>query len=118
MIICGPREFVNQAKFNLLLGEIIQKKYGGKVWIVHGDALGTDTMADNYAKAKKLRRTAIPIANEDWDKFGKSAGYYRNAEMSEIGDECIAFWDGVSKGTKLMIDIAKKKNMPLEIISI
>ena len=44
-----------------------------------------------------------------WNVYGKSAGYRRNVEMGLYGDALIAFWDGFSKGTRLMIDIAKEK---------
>ena len=52
----------------------------------------------------------------DWDKHGKSAGYKRNLEMAENADALIAFWDGESRGTKHMIDIAKEKNLLTRII--
>jgi hypothetical protein len=51
-----------------------------------------------------------------WDIFGKSAGYKRNEEMAKVADACVIFWDGKSKGTKHMIDIAKKYKLKLRII--
>lgn len=36
--------------------------------------------------------------------------------MAEIADALIAFWDGSSKGTKHMIDIAKNKNLLVRVI--
>lgn len=52
----------------------------------------------------------------DWDTFGKGAGYIRNKEMAGYADTCVCFWDGKSKGTKHMIDLAKKNGLPLRII--
>jgi hypothetical protein len=44
----------------------------------------------------------------DWDTYGKSAGYRRNADMAKYSDAVVCFWDGVSKGTKHMIDLARQ----------
>ena len=52
----------------------------------------------------------------DWDKYGKSAGYKRNQEMAEVADAVICFWDGNSKGTKHMVDIAKEKKLMCKVI--
>jgi len=59
-----------------------------------------------------------PVAKfpADWNKFKKSAGYKRNVEMAENADALIAFYDGKSKGTGHMIDIAKEKNLLIRII--
>ena len=41
----------------------------------------------------------------------------RNKEMAENAEALIAFWDGESKGTKAMIEIAKNKNLKVRIIN-
>ncbi|MBR6510506.1 MAG: hypothetical protein IKT38_07870, partial [Clostridia bacterium] len=51
----------------------------------------------------------------DWEKYGKSAGPIRNKQMAEVSDYVICFWDEKSKGTKSMIDYAKKLNKPIKI---
>lgn len=52
----------------------------------------------------------------DWQKNGKSAGYKRNEEMAQNSDALIAFWDGESKGTKHMIDTAKRYRLSTRIV--
>ena len=52
----------------------------------------------------------------DWDKYGKAAGYKRNEEMARNADALIAFWDGKSRGTKHMIDLAKKYDLQARIV--
>ena len=50
----------------------------------------------------------------NWDKYGKSAGYKRNAEMVnqlDKNDIAFIFWDGKSKGTKHTIDLCNKNNI-------
>jgi hypothetical protein len=38
--------------------------------------------------------------------------------MADYASHLISFWDGQSKGTKSMINLAKKKGLQVEIISI
>ena len=52
----------------------------------------------------------------DWNKYGKSAGYKRNEEMAKYADALIAFWDGKSKGTKHMIDLAKRYGLKVKVV--
>jgi len=43
-------------------------------------------------------------------------GYVRNTQMAKYADACVVFWDGESRGTKHMIDLAKKHKLQLRII--
>lgn len=51
-----------------------------------------------------------------WKEYGKAAGFVRNSEMADYSDMLIAFWDGKSKGTKNMIDNAKKKKVKVKVV--
>jgi hypothetical protein len=57
----------------------------------------------------------------DWEKYGKRAGYIRNEEMAKYAKQdeigiAICVWDGESKGTKHMIDLAKKYDLQVFIV--
>ena len=54
----------------------------------------------------------------EWQKYGRRAGPMRNEKMAKICDCVICFWDEESKGTKSMIDQAKKygKQVKIKII--
>jgi len=52
----------------------------------------------------------------NWDLYGKKAGYIRNREMRDYVDVCVVFWDGESKGSKHMINLAKEDNMPIRVV--
>lgn len=52
------------------------------------------------------------IVKAEWDKYGKAAGPIRNVEMMGYADFFIAVWDGVSRGTKNAIQLARKQNIP------
>lgn len=80
--------------------------------IISGGARGIDQLGVEYAKTMKL---PFVFYMADWDKLGKSAGYIRNKSMADNADALIAVWDGESKGTKHMIDIATKKGLKVYI---
>jgi len=81
--------------------------------IVSGMAKGADLLGEKYATENNYPITKFPA---DWDKYGKSAGYKRNSQMADYADGLIAFWDGKSKGTKSMIDLAKNKGIEIRIV--
>ena len=68
---------------------------------------GADGLGERYAKENNLEVAPFPA---DWSK-GKSAGYTRNKQMAYYAGYCFCFWDEKSKGTKLMIDLAKQNNL-------
>ena len=84
------------------------------VVIISGGARGADTLAKDYAED---RNYALVVMEADWETHGKSAGYKRNQEMANNATHLIAFWDGQSRGTKHMIDIAKKADLPTYVVN-
>jgi hypothetical protein len=73
----------------------IHKKYN-IIEIVSGGARGTDTFAERWAKENNI---LIKIFKANWDMYGKSAGYIRNADMHNYLSQfknrmCLCFWDG------------------------
>jgi hypothetical protein len=110
VIIAGGRDFNNYDFLCEMCNNIFQKE---GYEIVSGNAKGADKLGEKYAKEKNIKLTLFPA---DWNKNGKAAGFIRNKEMAEYGDILIAFWDGKSKGTKHMIDLANNKNLSVNII--
>lgn len=114
VIIAGSRDVDEAAAYfaiGVCIGRLAKKGVHVKE-IVSGGARGVDTYAIAIAKQYNYGLKVFPA---DWDKHGKRAGYLRNVEMAEYADALIAIWDGRSPGTKMMIDIAKKKDMPMEV---
>ncbi len=125
VIIAGSRTFNDYellcAELNLILYIRIAHKdleivSGGQVTnnITTGEKYGADYLGERYAKAND-----VPVTKflPDWNKYGKSAGPIRNEEMAKYAEGCIVFWDGKSKGTKNMIDLANKYKLKLHIIN-
>ena len=80
--------------------------------VICGDARGADTLGRMYAQEIDIPCERYPA---QWDVYGKSAGYRRNEQMAGKAEALIALWDGQSKGTKHMIDIARRRGIPVFI---
>ena len=110
LIIAGGRLFDDYK----LLESTVQAGYDwGVVEIVCGEARGADALGRRFGENWLLKVHSFPA---NWDKYGKSAGYRRNAEMADFADGLLAFWDGKSKGTGHMIDLAKKKGIEVVVV--
>jgi len=80
--------------------------------VLSGGARGVDYLGECWAKTNKIPLTVCPA---DWELLGKSAGFARNVEMANDADALIAVWDGISRGTKHMIDTAKAKGLKVYV---
>lgn len=81
--------------------------------IISGGAKGVDTCAREYAEKHQLKLTEfLP----DYRRYGRGAPLKRNLSIVENADLVLAFWDGVSRGTKHAIEQAEELNIPVSII--
>jgi len=110
VIIAGSRNFMDYKTLCNVCDYMLQNQ--NEIEIVSGTAKGADELGERYAKDKGYGVKQFPA---DWDKYGKSAGYKRNEEMAKYADALIAFWDGHSKGTGHMIDLAKKHEIKVKV---
>lgn len=76
--------------------------------VVSGGARGVDSLGEQWARRSRIPVTEFPVTPADWKKYGKRAGYIRNHKMGEYAEALIAVWDGQSRGTGHMINIAKE----------
>lgn len=119
LLVVGSRSF---NRLDILYTELekIIAKIDKKIVIVSGGARGTDALAKQYAGIKEYEYIEFPA---DWQKNGKAAGYIRNEEMHKFISQysnrmCIAFWDGISNGTKHNFTLAEKYHNALKIIKL
>lgn len=89
-------------------------KSKSNIEVVSGTARGGDRVGEDWAYARDHKLVKFPA---DWQYHGLSAGYKRNEEMAEYADALVAIWDSKSKGTKHMINIAKREGLAVRIIS-
>lgn len=101
VIIAGSRDLNKE----FLVRDAIQASGFDITTLVCGMARGVDMVGHAWARSR-----GIPIDERyaQWKTLGRSAGYKRNVEMAENADALIAVWDGSSRGTSHMIEIAAK----------
>lgn len=85
---------------------------GEEIRIISGGAKGADALGEEYARERGFIIVRYPA---EWQKYGRQAGPMRNREMAANADALIAFWDDKSKGTKNMIEEAKKRGLKVAI---
>lgn len=113
VIVAGGREFNNYALLRTRLDQALRNRKNDEILIVSGKARGADALGERYAKERGYAVSEHPA---DWDNYGKSAGYIRNKEMAEEADALMAFWDGKSRGTMHMINLAKEKGLKTLVV--
>ena len=109
LIVAGSRNFQNYPLMCKELDKI--KSTIGEV--ICGDVKGADTYGAMYARDNNIPIRHCPA---DWEKYGVRAGYVRNEQMGNCADELIAFWDGISPGTKHMIDYMNSLKKKVTVI--
>lgn len=80
--------------------------------VVCGEARGADRLGKEWAIENKIPVISFPA---EWEEYGKRAGHVRNAQMGNYATHLLAVWDGESKGTKHMIEYAKKKGLTVHV---
>jgi len=112
VIIAGSRNFTNYHKLKKECNQFLQDYK--KIEIVSGcHYKGADKLGIQFANEKGFEVIKFPAA---WNTYGKAAGPKRNKEMAIAADALIAFWDGKSRGTKNMIQLAKQNGLLLKVI--
>ena len=120
IIIAGSRDFTDyDIVKSSLKNFLLSKQTTDKPTIICGMARGADMQGYRLAKEFKLPLKEFPA---DWNNYGKRAGYIRNEQMAKYAQEhgngvLFAFWDGKSKGTKWMIELAKRYNLEVHIFN-
>ena len=112
IIICGSRTFADWK----LIRDLIDSLPDDTI-VVHGAARGADLIAGACAKQRGLEVHEHPA---EWDRFGKRAGFLRNAEMLEKERPVYVYaFTGnlaTSKGTRDMVRRAREAGVPVEVL--
>lgn len=113
VIVAGGRDFVDYALLKKRLDAALINKVAQGIVVVSGKARGADSLGEKYARERGYDIAEFPA---DWDTHGKAAGHIRNRQMAENADALVAFWDGKSRGTKNMIETAKKLELAVIVV--
>ena len=115
IIVAGSRSFDDykllKEKCDYYLSDALAKGYD--IEIVSGTAKGADKLGEQYAKERGYHIAYFPA---DWKTYGKRGGYIRNQQMANFSDALILFWDGSSRGSKHMLDIARNKGLAVRVV--
>ena len=114
LIIAGSREFNDYSYLERKLDELLYGFDYEEITVISGACKGVDILGEKYALENSL-----PVIKfyPDWDKYGKSAGFRRNREMAHNATHCVVFQVNNSKGSQLMIDLAKQYNLELTVFN-
>ena len=125
IIVAGGRDF---ADYNLLfnslmnvltdLEEVNTVENKSQIEFISGTCRGADVLGEQFAYNFGYSVKRFPAK---WDELGKRAGYVRNCDMAKYASEAdhgilVAFWDGISKGTRNMIEIAKRYGLDVKVV--
>lgn len=130
VIIAGSRNFDRYD----ILEKTMRMKFSERIIIVSGCAKGADRLGERYAKENMLEVERHParwddisaqpchIKHNSRGAYNALAGHNRNREMLQSvldnpdGGCLVAFWDGVSTGTRNMITIAHAAGIQVHVI--
>ena len=111
VIIAGGRDFQDYDLLTKTMDRLLSN-IKDDIEVVCGMARGADTLGEQYAIERGFSVRYFPA---DWNRYGKSAGFIRNAEMAENADALVAFWDGQSHGTRNMIETATSRGLKVRV---
>ncbi len=79
--------------------------------LMHGACpSGADALANRYGMDTGMHVVRFPA---DWERWGRKAGYVRNAEMIELRpDICLAFIRNGSRGASMTAQLAEDAGIP------
>ena len=106
VIIAGSRTITD---FNLLK-KVITASGFNITEVVCGGARGVDSLGQKWAE---LNNIPVKLFPANWNAYRKSAGYIRNKQMSDYADALVCIWDGSSKGSKHMLELADKNGLEI-----
>ena len=115
VIVAGCRNIELIRGVTLVADAIAASGWASKIKkILHGGAKGIDEAAGVYAKGV----WPIDVYPAKWNLHGKRAGPIRNEMMALQADALIAIWEGKSRGTKSMIEIAKRYGLQVFVFEV
>lgn len=106
VLVAGSRTFTDRG----LLFQELDERREKILEVVAGECPeGADKFGKEWAQERGVPYRGFPA---DWKTHGKRAGYVRNLAMAEYvaqqngpGGAALIFWDGISKGTSMMLNL-------------
>jgi hypothetical protein len=102
-VIAGSRSITDPRELNEAVARAAVNHGIVPTTVLSGNAFGVDKMGEAWAAANDVPVETYPA---NWSRYGNRAGHLRNATMAHQCEAVIAVWDGKSKGTMDMIQLA------------
>jgi hypothetical protein len=110
VLVCGSRSWTDEAAIQRALEGLPP----GPTTILHGGARGADQLAGRIAKRLGY---SVEVHEADW-RIGRRAGLERNMRMLDSKpDLVLTFWDEQSRGTGHTITEARRRNIPVVVVT-
>jgi hypothetical protein len=110
VLVTGSRTWQDAG---VITGVLAAHYRDGAVLVSGACPRGADALAEEYWE---LLGGEVERHPADWARFGKRAGFRRNAEMVNAGaDVCVAFIAADSQGASHCAGLARAAGIPVEI---
>lgn len=114
VIIAGSRQIGDYGLVERYCDKMLfnKRNAGENIIILSGGCSGVDLLGEKYAAERSFQVERYPA---EWTRYGRRAGVLRNEIMVQRADALIAIWDGQSRGTKNVIELAEKYGLMVRI---
>jgi hypothetical protein len=114
ILVTGSRTWVHPAHIRRALNDLASEHGHDRLVVVHGACpRGADLLASRWAAEHQHLGVREERHPADWDRYGKAAGFRRNAEMVAAGAHVVlAFIRAGSAGASHTADLAEKAGIP------
>lgn len=113
--VIGSRTFTNKEQLFDTLNNL--EKHGAPSGaislIVSGGAIGADKLAETFATEYGIE---LLIFRPEYEKYGRNAPLKRNLKIIDSAEIVVAFWDGISRGTKQGVEYANSQKKKVIIV--
>jgi hypothetical protein len=108
MAVVGSRSLVglngSKALAMWFMGNLLERFHYSIELVVSGGADGPDSWGEEFAEEEHIK---LKLFLPDWKRYGRSAGFRRNADIVNAADIVLLFWDGQSRGTKHDLELCQ-----------
>lgn len=109
LAVIGSRGFTDKER---LFRELVPYEKDCSL-LISGGAKGADTLAEEWARVNKIETL---IFKPDGALYAQGAYRIRNEKIVNEADLVIAFWDGSSPGTKMVLNYCVKVGKEVRVV--
>lgn len=114
VIIAGSSSFCDYVLFKKKCEYYLSAKMNShKITVLCGTSTNTKSFINKYCYENSMN---VEPYYAYWDKYGQDAAYRSNERMIKHADALIAFWDGESKVTCDLINLAKLNGLKVAVV--